>query len=369
MPLRIATFNIENLMARFDFSGFRHENRQDRVVRMFGVSDKELYRDLEQARLISETDDTRQLSALAIAATGADILCLQEVDDMAALNSFERAYLSRMMGVGYRQKVLVEGNDTRGIDVALMMRDKTRDGQPIQLVEVRSHAALTYQQLGLFTPQIGLTNKPDDRVFRRDCLEVDVRIGNKPLTIYVLHLKSMTQSRDDTDGRFASMPVREAEVRAVRHIIERRFGTDGAGTASFVICGDMNDYQERLKVTGDQFSGYAFEPVREEMSALDIFTRDGFADNIVRRRSEMDRWTLFHSRGPEEQHLCQLDYIFLSQALARHNPDAFPEIIRQGQPYRTVMPAGQQVERFPRVGWDRPKASDHCPVVVSLELP
>jgi len=26
------------------------------------------------------------------------------------------------------------------------------------------------------------------------------------------------------------------------------------------------------------------------------------------------------------------------------------------------------VERYPRTGWDRPKASDHCPVVMTLDL-
>ena len=45
-----------------------------------------------------------------------------------------------------------------------------------------------------------------------------------------------------------------------------------------------------------------------------------------------------------------------------------PEIIRAGQPFRTIFPPGQEVERYPRVGWDRPKASDHCPVVMTLDL-
>jgi predicted extracellular nuclease len=368
MPLRLATFNIENLMTRFDFSGFRNRGRQDRVMRMFEVGDKDLYRDLEQARLISETDDTRQLSALAIAETGADILCLQEVDDMAALEAFEQGYLYRMMGSGYRQKILVEGNDSRGIDVAVMMRDTTRDGQPIKILDVRSHAALTYQDLNLFTPQVALTNTPDDRIFRRDCLEVDLLIGGKPLHLYVVHFKSMTTPRDDTDGRLSTMPVREAELRALRHIIERRFGVDGTRTANIAICGDMNDYQERVKVIGDRFSGHRFEPVTEAMSALDILSHDGFAENLVRRLPEMQRWTLYHARGPLEQHLCQLDYIWLTPALAARNSAATPQIIRKGQPYRTVFPPGQEVERYPRTGWDRPKASDHCPVVVSLEL-
>ena len=42
--------------------------------------------------------------------------------------------------------------------------------------------------------------------------------------------------------------------------------------------------------------------------------------------------------------------------------------LRNGQPWRTIFPSGQEVERFPRAGWDRPKASDHCPVVVNLDM-
>jgi endonuclease/exonuclease/phosphatase family metal-dependent hydrolase len=88
----------------------------------------------------------------------------------------------------------------------------------------------------------------------------------------------------------------------------------------------------------------------------------------MERRPEMDRWTLYHTRGPLERHLCQLDYILLSKGLAAHNGTAVPDIIRNGQPFRTPFPPGQEVERFPRAGWDRPKASDHCPVAVTLDI-
>ncbi|MOA51325.1 hypothetical protein D3C78_1744650 [compost metagenome] len=108
--------------------------------------------------------------------------------------------------------------------------------------------------------------------------------------------------------------------------------------------------------------------MEEERSALDIFTADDFVTNPMSRRDVMDRWTLYHSRGPQEQHLCQLDYIWLSPHLGQINATRVPEIIRAGQPYRTVFPPGQEVDRYPRTGWDRPKASDHCPVVMTLDL-
>jgi predicted extracellular nuclease len=369
MSLRLATFNIENLMARFDFSGFRNQSKQDRVLKLFDVQTEGVYQQLEQARVVASTDDTRQMSALAIADADADILCLQEVDNMEALEAFESGYLFRMMGSGYRRKYLVEGNDGRGIDVAVLMREQTADGERIELKNVTSHAAVTYAEFGLFTEQLAaLGLHPNDRIFKRDCLEVDVEIGGKPLTLYVVHLKSMGGQRDGVDGRHATMPVRRAETLAVRRIIETRFGAGQTAQRNFVICGDMNDYQERVDVIGSRRSGYRFEHQREDVSALDVFSHDGFADNAMTRRNPLDRWTLYHARGPQEQWLCQLDYLWLSPALARSSAAHVPDIIRAGQPYRTVFPPGQAVERYPRTGWDRPKASDHCPIVMTLEL-
>jgi predicted extracellular nuclease len=369
MSLRLATFNVENLMTRFDFSGYRNQLRQDRVIKLFEVRNEGVYQQLEQARVIAATDDTRQLTALAIADADADILCLQEVDNMAALQAFEYGYLFRMVGNGYKRKYLVEGNDSRGIDVAVPMREETRDGQRIELKDIRSHAALTYRDLDLFDDQIALTGRADDRIFKRDCLELDLMIGNVPFSLYVVHFKSMDGPRTNgLDGRQSTMPIRRAEARAVRRIIENRFGAGHTAKKNFAICGDMNDYQERVVVIGGRRSGYRFEHRREEESALDVFSRDGFAENVVARREALDRWTLYHARGPEEQHLCQLDYLWLSPALAAANAGRLPEIIRNGQPFRTVFPPGQEAERYPRTGWDRPKASDHCPVVMTLDL-
>ena len=110
-----------------------------------------------------------QLSDLEIAAADAVILCLQEVDNVEALKAFEYAYLFKMIGRGYRQKYTTAGNDTRGIDVAVMTREETRHGQKIEFVRVQSHSHVTIADLGLHTPALQeLRIDPHERVFRRD---------------------------------------------------------------------------------------------------------------------------------------------------------------------------------------------------------
>lgn len=369
MSLRIATFNVENLLRRFDYSGFRNQLNQDRVLALYEIKDEREYRILEQARALASADDTRQQTALAIAATRADIICLQEVDNIEALNAFEYGYLFKMVGQGYRQKYTTSGNDSRGIDVGIMMREETADGQLIEFVRMTSHAHHTFEEFDLYSPELSIFGeKPYERIFRRDCLEIDVKIGGRPLTIYLIHQKSMGSPRNGLSGREATMPLRNAEARAMRRIIEDRFGRDHAANKRWLICGDFNDYYERVVITGDDFSGYHFDPVAEDQSSLNVLLSDGFAENLVARRPELDRWTLYHNRGPQERHLCQLDYILASPLLARQNSNAVPDIIRNGQPYRTPFPPGQEVSRYPRIGWDRPKASDHCPVAVTLDI-
>ena len=119
-----------------------------------------------------------------------------------------------MIGEGYRQKYTTPGNDSRGIDVAVMMRDETRHGQQIEFVRMTSHADVTFEEFGLHTPELAaLGIQPNERIFRRDCLEIDVTVGGKPLTIYAMHFKSMGGPRNGVAGRDATMPVRIAEAQ------------------------------------------------------------------------------------------------------------------------------------------------------------
>ena len=379
MSLRIATFNVENLMARFDFSGWRDAMRRDRSISLLNVKTEAEYQALEQARVVAHADDARQMTALAIADTQADIICLQEVENLETLEAFEQNYLFRMTGLSYPQKVWIEGNDTRGIDVAFMARERTASGKKIDLGEVISHQSKTFGQLKVHSNRLRKMGfEANERVFRRDCLEVNLRIGGKPVSLFVCHFKSMGPFRNGMTGRDYTMPVRQAEAQAVRNIIEDKFGAGKADRMRWMICGDLNDYAERLVISGNRENGYSFKSMVEEVSGVDPLLADGFAVSLMQRRPQDNRWTLYYASGPsagpqdpenrETRHLVQLDYLLASPALAKANAEALPHIVREGQPHRTVFPQSQDVERYPRTGWDRPKASDHCPVAVTLKI-
>ncbi|MCW2306981.1 endonuclease/exonuclease/phosphatase family protein [Rhodobium gokarnense] len=350
MPVRIATFNVENLLSRFSFEQELDALRREGALNLLEIPDKQTFIDLEMARRVVMTDDARQSTALAIRDTHADIVCLQEVESLKVLRDFEKFYLHHLANLDYPWKRLIEGNDARGIDVAALAK---RD-YPIM---ARSHAGLTFDDLGVYDHDLNLAGiNRSDRVFRRDCLELDTRVDGRPLTIYVCHFKSMGFRREPgipygtNDPRDITMPIRWAEATAVRRIIEDRFGKDGAARANWVICGDLNDhvYKEGNKVSP---------------TGVDPLLNGGFSVNLIERLQPGERWTHYY---PKDNHRTQLDYILVSPALAAANPDAKPEIVRSGMPFR--VPGTDGIARYPRTGWARPKASDHCPMAVTLSM-
>ena len=350
MPVRIATYNVENLMSRFNFEHELDAVRREGALNLLEIPDKQTFVDLEMARRVVMTDDTRQSTALAIRDTRADIVCLQEVESLKVLKDFEKFYLHHLADLNYPWKRLIEGNDARGIDVAAIAR---RDFA----IAARSHAGLTFDDIGVYDHALNLAGiNRSDRVFRRDCLELDTHVDGKPLTIYVCHFKSMGFRREpgipytSQNPRDITMAVRWAEASAVRWIIEERFGKDGAARANWVVCGDLNDYVFK--------EGAVVSP-----SGVDPLIDDGFSVNLVERLPKKERWTHYY---PRDNHRTQLDYILVSPALAKANQDVKPDIIRNGMPFR--VPGTEDIQRYPRIGWARPKASDHCPVAVTLKM-
>ncbi len=384
---RLATFNVENLYSRPNF--WDPQRRNDQQVGNVFFEDKA---EATQVRRFGEavlSDEKCQLTALALLATDADIIALQEVDSEAALRSFRENYLKKLEGphvarvmrevifrdprpdpeqvrreremaiaaVNYRYLKLFDGNDRRGIDIGLLSRIGWQD--------ISSRADVTFKQLGIWPEGIeeyreGPPENPrfvekTDRIFRRNLMIAEFIIDSRPFTLFCCHLKSMAGGRRNTHA------MRLAELGAIRKLIEERFEDHrgGPANANWAICGDFNDYYE-IDGSGDIRDYMTGE---DAPSALGVVLDDGFAINLMERRPPEDRWTSYH---PPDDIYCQLDYILLSPRLAEANPKAVPEVIRAGQPWRATRFAGP---RFPRIGWDRPKSSDHCPVVVELRLP
>ena len=282
--IRVATFNLENLLQRFDFYRYGRLTKE-RSLELLGVEEGQENISLRKALNVTLTDDARQMTAQAIRDTKADIICLQEVDNREILDDFD------LFNDDLEEYGLSEG----------------------------------------------------DRIFRRDCLEVNLKVDQKSLTLFVCHFKSMSDGRDNT------MPVREAEAKAVRKIIEDKFENDVA-KANWLILGDLNDYTHE---NGN--------PVAEH--SLKALFQDNFSVNLLDNLDANDRWTHYY---PVDRSFHQIDYILASPAIVQKNPNIQPEIIRKGQPYR--VPGLELQERYPRVGFDRPKASDHCPVAVTITI-
>jgi len=140
-----------------------------------------------------------------------------------------------------------------------------------------------------------------------------------------------------------------AEAAAVRRIVTERFPDPAA--AKWAIVGDLNDYTE---TDGTADHDHALGPLLD----------DGFSVDMVKQRisDPMARWTHFYA-GERSYH--QLDYLLMSPALADENQNAELRIIRNGQPYRAARYEG---DRWPRVGYDTPKASDHCAVFANVSF-
>jgi predicted extracellular nuclease len=132
----------------------------------------------------------------------------------------------------------------------------------------------------------------------------------------------------------------EQAQRVAAIVFGLRRGSNFEG--NYVVLGDLNDYPS------------------SDTSLGSLLTHEGLV-NVVNRLPETERWTHYFAGGDEYN---QLDYLLLSASLASQNLSS-PGIMRMGLPHRAERYSGQ---RFPNVGEDNPKASDHAPLFMDIEL-
>lgn len=329
MPvLKLTSFNCENLMMRFPFNETGIERVRSKLT---NIADQDMADRVDGALNVLSEDD-RTLTAQTLAASKADICALQEVENLVTLTAFHNRYLRRWSRKGYAHRILKEGNDSRGIDVAALSR--------LVPDRVISHAGLTLSDTGI--PPLS-DQSSYDPVFRRDCLELEFNLDGCSLTIFICHFKSMHGSRSLT------RPIRQQEALAVRRLIERKF--ERPEKANWLICGDFNDFLEK---DGRPDGNHALGALVDDGFAIDALMASGLG--------AMERWT-HHYAG--EDSYAALDHFFLSPALAEKNARPDVEITRIGLPWRAERYTGM---RLPGIAWSNPKASDHCPIRLELQL-
>jgi endonuclease/exonuclease/phosphatase family metal-dependent hydrolase len=316
VSIRLATFNCENLFARFKFKA--NVNPQNAIINGW-LPDKTFF--------VINDEVSKRLTAKAIKASKADVIALQEVESHAALRRFRNKYLGGSNS--YKYSILVDGNDPRLIDVAVLSK------YPIERVD--SHIHEWDDELNWF-------------MFPRDCLECEIILpGNKSIRLFVNHFKSMLEKRDPCNGRRKTRDNRLHQSKKVKNIVLHEFA---GGEGNFAILGDLNDYLET-----DQ----------QGETGINDLVNWTKVENVINRKSPDERWTHFYDGNPQCGHppsFKQLDYILLSKTLAE-NTDDEPEIIRNGLPKIADRYSGPW---FEGVGQKKPKASDHCPVVMEIKI-
>ena len=298
MGVRVATFNAENLFARYRFRSNFSPTEDDG----FTIND---------LAFSIHDEDSKKITGKAIRESNADIVCLQEVENVGVLDRFNSRYLG---GQGYRHQLVVDGHDPRYIDVAVLSR------YPIEHIRTHRHER----------NRANTTWK-----FSRDCLEVDLDVNGKNLSLFVNHLKSMMGGRDETHDR------RKEQAERVAEIVDEWY-EDSDYEGNFIVLGDLNDYPA---------DGTALESLLNHPGLV----------NVVNRLPADEQWTHFWASGNKYS---QLDYLLLSRSLAESNANG-PTIMRKGLPYRAARYDG---DRLPDVGDNYPKASDHAVLYMDIEL-
>jgi endonuclease/exonuclease/phosphatase family metal-dependent hydrolase len=150
-------------------------------------------------------------TARVITEVNADVLLVVEVEDRLTLDRFSTQVLATMMGARrYPYNMLIDGNDSRGIDVGLFSR------HPV--TSVRSHIFDT------------VSGRP---VFSRDCPEFEIDLdGGKPLWILGNHFKSK-----GFGAPAATAAKRKAQAARVKEIYEAA----RTRSARVIVAGDLND--------------------------------------------------------------------------------------------------------------------------------
>lgn len=151
----------------------------------------------------------RKAVAAVLTAMDADVVVLQEVENKAVLDDLN----NNELGGKYTATGLVDGNDPRGIDIAVLSK--------FPIDSLVTHKDDSFPLNGTQGPNY---------TFSRDCPEIHINFNGRKMVFLGTHLKA--KSMDDPVKRLA-----EAQrTRAIANSLEK-----SDPTRAIVILGDFND--------------------------------------------------------------------------------------------------------------------------------
>jgi len=251
----------------------------------------------------------KELIALgeAMRAINADVVALQEVETKEVLTQFRDKYIRDM---GYREVVLIDANDPRGIDVALFSR--------YPVIDVKTHKDLRFPVPG-----------QGEQGFSRDLLQVRIQGPNNYIfTAFVVHLKSK-------HGAEAADAKRRAEAEQINRIVSE-FQRQNP-RENVVVLGDFNDTVQAPTIA---------PVVNPQVSGLGLY-------DIIHEEFGMQPWVFTYH---PQKYRSRIDYILLNQNMKNEY------IPRSVQLYKPSKEGEQWKNLF---FYD---ASDHIPITIDLNI-
>jgi endonuclease/exonuclease/phosphatase family metal-dependent hydrolase len=248
-------------------------------------------------------------TARVIAEVNADILCLVEVESRPALVEFNKRFLKGVHRYGY--KLLIDGNDPRGIDVALLSRYEVRN--------MRSHVEDKIE---------------NHEIFSRDCAEYQVILpSGKSLWMLCNHFKSRGY------GNPAANDAKRLKQSTRVHQILQRFDLK----KDFVVAaGDFNELP----------TSPSLAPLLQHAAHL--------YNAFAKVSSRADQWTHKDDVASNKQ----VDYLLVSDPLC----DACQKVAIDRRGIHSKTNFGGKYPHFDTVTSETTQASDHAAIWADFAL-
>lgn len=264
-----------------------------------------------ELRRQSPTELAVRHTAQVVADLAPDVIGVVEAEDRTALGHFAHDLVRPLSGWEFRQVMLVDGNDARGIDVGLL----TREGYPIR--RITSHVDDTVEGA---------------RVFSRDCPEYELELpGGHLLVVMVNHFKSKGFGSQATSNR-----SRARQAARVRELYDARLAS---GDELVVVLGDLNDTPDSEPLA----------PLLADGGPRDVSTHETFDDG---------GWPGTYTTGRAGN---KIDYLLCS-------PAVFAAITAAGVHRKGVWTASGRWETYPTLTKEIHAASDHHALWVDVDV-